>query len=165
MRKIGRTFTFLILIIALAVLVVFMIGTGRRKRVEEDIRAKTLRVVEELWNKGNLDIVDEIYAPEFVRHMPPPTGDVEGREAFKQYVAETHRDFPNFQVTIDDIIVEGDRRAIAYTARGTHTSGAQLTLMGCSVARYVDGKMVEEREYWDALGIMQQFGFKLVPAK
>lgn len=164
MRKIGRTFTFLILIIALAVLVVFMIGTGRRKRAEEEIRAKTIRVVEELWNNRNTDLVDEIYSPDFVRYMPPPTGDVEGREAFKQYLAQTFGDYPErLQVTIDDIIVEGDRRTIAYTFQGTHTSGVQLTFKGCSIARYVDGKLVEEREYWDMLGVLQQFGFKLVP--
>jgi len=164
MRKIGQIFKFLIPVIALVALVVFMTGLGRRKRAEKDIRAKTIRVVEELWNKGNLDLVDEIYAPEFVRHMPLPVGDAEGREAFRQYLAQTYGDYPErLQVTIEDIIVEGDRRAIAYTFEGTHKSGVQLTFKGCSVARYVDGKMVEEWEYWDMLEVLQQFGFKLVP--
>ena len=164
MRKIGQIFRFLIPVIALGVLVVFLTGAGRRKRAEGDIRAKTIRVAEELWNKRNTALVDEIYRPDFVRYMPAPVGKVEGREAFRQYLAQTFGDYPErLQVTIDDIIVEGDRRTLAYTFQGTHKSGVQLTFKGCSVARYVDGKMVEEREYWDMLEVLQQFGFKLVP--
>ena len=164
MRKIGRTFTFLILILALAALVVFMIGAGRRKRAEEEIRAKTRRIIEELWNKGNPDIVDELYAPEYVRHNPAAFGgDIEGREANKQYAAGTHRDFPDFQCTEVEIIVEGDTRTLRYTIQGTHKSGAEMTFEGCSVAHFVDGKFVEEWEYYDGIDIMQQFGFKLVP--
>ena len=166
MRKIGQIFKILIPIIAVAALVVFMIGTGRRKRAEEDIRAKTHRHVEELWNKGNLDLLDELYTPDYVRHNPAAFGgDVEGREANKQYVAGTRRDFPDLQITEVEITVEGDTRTLRYTMRGTHTSGAQVTFEGCSVAHWVDGKLVEEWEYLDTLDILQQLGFKLVPPK
>ena len=165
MRKIGQMFRFLIPIIALVALVVFLVGAGRRRRAkEEEIRAKTRRHIEELWNKGNLDILDELYTPDYVRHNAPAFGgDIEGREANKQFVAGTRRDFPDLQITEVEITVEGNTRTLRYTMRGTHTSGAQVTFEGCSVAHWVHGKLVEEWEYLDALDIFQQLGFKLVP--
>lgn len=72
--------------------------------VEED---KTIasRYLEELWNKGNLAILDELYATNFVTHgLPEVTPD---REGYKQFVTLAHTAFPDFHSTVEDIIAEG----------------------------------------------------------
>ena len=172
MRKIGQIFKFLIPVIALAALVVFMTGAGRRRRVEKEIRAK-LAIVEKAWRTHNLDLFDELYAPHLVHHSAP-FPDIEGLEAYKQNAAEVFKAYPDMQLTFDEIIVEGDTHAAPFTWQGTNTgesaispppTGKQITGTGLCYGHWEDGKIVEHWTYEDYLGVMQQLGFKLVPAE
>ena len=165
MRKIGQTFTFLILIIAVAALVVFMIGAGRRKMRKAEYVAAG-RAMAEAWNTGNVDALDEVYAPDYVTHNPP-FPDIEGREAYKKHIRDTRATFPDVQLTILEAILDGNIGATTWTWRGTHKeTGKQVTMTGCVIAHLgADGKIVEEWEWADWLGMLQQLGFKLVPPK
>ncbi len=58
--------------------------------MSEDIKAKFRRIVDEAWNKGNLDILDELHSTGYVEHRPP-FPDVAGLDAFKQMVAGAHQ--------------------------------------------------------------------------
>lgn len=170
MRKIGKIFSFLIPVIAVAVLVVFMIGAGRRKRAKEKFLAVADRVYE-AWNTGNADLLD-VYAPDCVFHTPP-NPDIEGLEAFKQFFAAVLSAYPDFQLTMDEAIFERDIGLTRWTWRGTHTgefmgippTGKQVVVTGCTITQWVNGKIVEQWQYEDVLGLMLQLGFKLVPAK
>lgn len=134
----------------------------------EEIRASVQREVDEAWHKGNLDVLDELYSADFVRHSPPPFGDIEGLESFKEQIADTRTVYPDFRVTIDEIIVEGDRAAGRWTIQGTHKgqstllpippTGKQVTGSGCTVSHIEDGKIVEQWFYPDNLGFLQQLG-------
>jgi hypothetical protein len=77
-----------------------------------------------------VDLIDELFTTDFVRHGPPAVeGEVRGPEGFKGLVSTYHAGFPDFRVTIDDMIAEGDRVVSRWTVRGTH----QGELMGqCS---------------------------------
>ena len=161
MRKIGQTFPFLILIIALVVLVVFMIGAGRRKRA----KVRGVALIYEAWNTGNVDILDEVHSPDIVRYGPSSPWVEEDFEANKQRILDLHRDFPGFQLTMDWLLVEGDRTADKYTIRLPQTSAKELVVTGTCHHRWVDGKIVEVWEYTDWLGLFQQLGYKLVPPK
>ena len=137
----------------------------------EEIKANIKRIIEEGYNKGNVDILDEMYAADSVRHRPP-FQDIEGLEALKEHAADMFIAFPDGQGTIEEIIVEGDRSATRWSARATHTgqspvlpippTGRQVITTVCSVSHWVGGKCVEEWEYIDFLGFLQQLG--LVPA-
>ena len=134
----------------------------------EQRKADIKRVVEEVYNKGNLDVMDEFQATNVVSHRRPPFPDIEGLEAVKQTIRDFRSAFPDLQLTIDEIIVEGDRAALRWTLRGTHTgkssvmpvppTGKQVTVVGCTIERWVGGKMVEQWMYSDNLGMMQQLG-------
>ena len=134
----------------------------------EEVRANLRRIIDEVFNKGNLDVMDEAYATNFVRHNLPPFPDIEGLQAFKQTVADFRSAFPDFQVTIDEMVVEGDTVALRFTFRGTHTgespvmpvppTGKRVTMVGCLVGHRVGGKTVEEWEYPDSLDFLQQLG-------
>ncbi len=136
--------------------------------MSEELKAKTHRIMEEAYNKGNLDVLGEFYAANIVRHHPPMPN-VEGLEALKQFVADLRSAYSNLQITIDEIITEGDKlSATRFTFRGTHTgqsptipippTGKQIEMTGCIVARFADSKIVEEWSYSDYLGLLQQLG-------
>jgi len=167
MRRIGKVFRFLIPVIALAALVVFMTGAERRKGgKEEQIRANVRRIIE-AWNKHDLGVFDKIYAPDFVYHCSPYP-DVKGLEAYKQYGAAVLAAYPDWHMTPSEIIVEGNTHAAPMTGGGTNTgespiypfppTGKQVTFTWCCYGHWVDGKLVEQWEYMDTLGPLQQLG-------
>ncbi len=135
----------------------------------EDNKALDRRGFEEVWNKGNLAVVDELNDANVVTHNPPGPP-LRGTEAFKQFVLMYRRAFPDMQLTIEDQIAEGDKVVTRWTARGTHQgelmgippTGKQATVTGITVGRVVNGKFVESWSNFDALGLMQQLG--VVPA-
>ena len=116
----------------------------------------------------NPDILEEVYAPDLVWHEPDQ--DVRGHEEARQFVSMYKTAFPDLNVTVEDTIAEGDRVVTRYTVRGTHQgeieefgppTGRQLEFEGITVHHIEDGKIVEEWERYDNLGILQQLG--LVP--
>jgi len=123
-------------------------------------KAVRRRLYEEVWNQGNLDVIDEIYAPE---HTYGIYGSAEG---FKQYVMITRAAFPDLHITINDEIAQGDLVATRVTAAGTHTgefmgippTGVVGVRTGIAIARVVDGKINMVWENHDELGMMQQLG-------
>ena len=89
--------------------------------MNEDNKALARRYLEEIWDKGNVEVIDELFTTDFVRHGPPAVeGEVRGPESFKGLVSTYHAGFPDFRVTIDEMIAEGDRVVTRWTVRGTH---------------------------------------------
>src|SRR5437868_1352263 len=87
----------------------------------EQNKALIRRWVEEGWNKGNLAVVDEIYAPNVVQHDPNSPLPVNSSEALRQYVSGYRAAFPDLTFTIDDLIGEGDKVLWRFTSQGTHS--------------------------------------------
>ena len=119
----------------------------------EENKAIVRRLIEEMWNQGKLEVIDEVF---------PPSG-IEGA---KQIVTTFRTAFPDLHFTIEDQIAEGDKVTTRYTLTGTHTgefmgippTGKQVTVTGMSISRIVDSKLVEEWDNVDTLGMMQQLG-------
>jgi steroid delta-isomerase-like uncharacterized protein len=116
----------------------------------------------------NLDILDEVYASDLVWHEPDQ--DVHGLEEARQFVTMYKTAFPDLNVTVEDVISEGDNVVTRYTIRGTHQgeieefgppTGRQMELQGITIHRFENGKIVEEWEAYDNLSVLQQLG--LVP--
>ncbi len=132
-----------------------------------EIAAKIQRAGEEAWYQGNVDALDQVYAADYVSHRPP-FPDANGLEAVKQYIAGTRQAYSEIQATYEDWTAEEDRISYRYSMRLKHTgqsptlpippTGKELTLQGCVVVRVKDGKVVEEWEYSDYLGFLQQLG-------
>src|SRR5258708_2421822 len=87
----------------------------------EENKALVRRLIEEVWNQGNLAIFDELYAPDFIFH-DPGLPQVRTREEDKQWIARILKAFSDFHITIDDLIAEGDQVVVRLTARGTGAS-------------------------------------------
>jgi steroid delta-isomerase-like uncharacterized protein len=137
----------------------------------EENKALVRRVFEELLNKKNLAAVDESYAAGYVYHGPGGQ-DTKGPEAFKQLIGGLHTAFPDFHDTIEDQIAEGDKVVTRFIDRGTHQgefqgiapTGKRFTMTGLLITRIQDGKIAEEWEELDLLGLMQQLGAIPAPA-
>jgi steroid delta-isomerase-like uncharacterized protein len=133
--------------------------------VSEENKAIIRRFVEEAFNEGNLDVADEVYAPDFVSHES--TGPV-GRdpEYVKQFVGTYRGAFPDGHTTFEDVIAEGDRVAYRWSFRGTHRgelmgippTGKEVTITGITVERISGGRIEEEWNNFDRLGLLRQLG-------
>ena len=123
------------------------------------------RFYEEVFVRGNLDLIDEISAPDFVDHNPAP-GQAPGIEGIKQALTEYRSAFPDLEITVEDMIAEGDKVAARITATGTHkgefagipATGRRATISVIDIVRVVDGKAVERWGVEDNMGLMQQLG-------
>ena len=130
------------------------------------------RVVDGVWRDRNFAVVDELVAQDYVAHDPTQTEPIQGRDGFKQWVGMYHSAFEDATVTIDDQIAEGDQVVTRWTGRGTHTgelmgiapTGKEVTVSGMTISRLAGGKIAEEWELMDALGMLVQFGAVPQPA-
>jgi predicted ester cyclase len=133
----------------------------------KELETKIQRSGEEAWYKGNVDALNEAYAADYVWHSPP-FPDISGLEAVKQFIASARLAFSDIQVTYAEWIAEGDAIAYRYTMHMKHTgiwsflpippTGKEVTLQGCIVVHVKDDKVIEEWEYSDYLGFLQQLG-------
>ena len=123
------------------------------------------RRITDAFSMGDLSAFDELVAPQYIEHNPAP-GQESGPEGLKQIAAMFRTAFPDMQVTIEDLIAEGDKVVGRITTRGTHKGeflGAPPTnqvvdMQEIHIVRFSDGKMVEHWGLEDSLGLMQQLG-------
>ena len=135
----------------------------------EENKAIARRWSEEVWGKGNLAAIDELFATDFVFNYPI-AGATPDREGYKQSVTSLRASFADVHCVAEDTVAEGDKVAVRWTWGGTHSkgdymgiapTGKQVTITGISILRIAGGKIVEERGEMDNLSFMQQLGAKV----
>lgn len=107
----------------------------------------------------------ELVAADFVGHFPGQPA-IEGLEAYRQFGSQYFSAFPDLQITPEDLIAEGDQVTIRYSWRGTHKAelmgipptGKQVVTSGISILRIANGKIAEQWDNFDNLGMLQQIG-------
>ncbi len=137
----------------------------------EENKAMTRRIFE-VFNTGNMALADEVIAADIVDHQAPP-GTEPGLAGFKQIVSMFRTAFPDVQMTIDDMIVEGDKVVTRSTMGGTHQgefmgippTGKQFTATTIDIVRFAGGKAVEHWGNSDDLGMLQQLGVIPTPGQ
>jgi steroid delta-isomerase-like uncharacterized protein len=130
------------------------------------------RTFEEVFNQGNLALVDELVAPDFLYHEVPPGMDNRGPESTRQLVTMLRTAFPDLHFTIEDLVAEGDTVAGRVTMRGTHLgpfqgippTGRSFQQAHMHFVRFKEGKAIEHRAVRDDLGMMRQLGVIPAPA-
>ena len=135
--------------------------------MSQELRVNFDREISEVWNKGNLDTADGLWAADVVMHCSP-LPDFDGRDAYKDFVADLRKAFPDFLMRVDEMIVNGNAVVARYHWQATHSgqgavlalppTGKRVSVVGCGVAHYEAGKMVEMWWYEDLLGLFQQLG-------
>jgi steroid delta-isomerase-like uncharacterized protein len=132
-----------------------------------------LRLADEILSKKNLAVVDELIATDFTEHAGGQPKRV-GVEGFKAARIRRNAAFPDWKVTVDDIIAEGDKVVARATGQGTHLgeymgippTGKLVKVSWIAIYRVADGKLAEHWQHIDELGLRQQLGATLtLPAR
>jgi hypothetical protein len=122
------------------------------------------RAVEEIWNRGKLDVADMLFAADYVNHAGLITDFVHGPEAIKISVAFYRTAFPNFYITMDELTEKRDAVLLRWTARssaapaGSAASATQHSLKGIIVSRCAGGQIMESWIHWDQASVLEQLG-------
>jgi steroid delta-isomerase-like uncharacterized protein len=132
----------------------------------DDNKKLVRRFYEEVWDKGNIDVADDVFAHDYVRHDLRATEAAPGPEGQKQVARAFRAAFPDLRFEVEIVIAEGDYVAARWAARGTHTgpwgavepTGRFITLSGVNIFRFESGRVAEIWNYRDDLGLQEQLG-------
>ncbi len=122
------------------------------------------RMYEEAWNQGELEVIDELCALDYIG--VGPYGGEHGPDAVKRGIANRRSAFPDIHVTIEDIISAEDKVVARLTFRGTHRgefqgiqpTNKEVEWSGIWIYRVANRKFIERWHNYDLLGLMQQLG-------
>lgn len=134
-------------------------------------KALAARIPLEAFNEGKLEVIDEVIADNSIDHGEPPPGIPAGNEGTKLLIKALRSAFPDFKITINRQVAEGDLVVQHVSTTGTMRgefagmppSGKTATWEAIHITRVRDGKIVEHWQVQDQLGMLQQLGF--IPAQ
>jgi steroid delta-isomerase-like uncharacterized protein len=145
--------------------------------MEQAHKAAARRYFEEIFNKGDLAVISELFLPDNVRHPPTLGPDIRGNEELGRFVAGIRAAFPDIHATVEDQIAEGDKVVTRFTLHGTQKgemtspflgtlapTGKEVTYTGIVIHRFVNGKIAESWANVDLLGLYRQLGAIPAPA-
>ncbi len=139
----------------------------------DDRKAVVRRYYEEIWNRNQITLVDELMTTDYRNIDPATPGTVlEGRDAFKALVATYRGVFPDLHFAIDRQIAEGDTVVSTWVASGTmrgammgHApTGRSGSVVGTTVSRFAGEQIAEDWVVWDLFGLVTQLGLAPEPA-
>ena len=127
-------------------------------------KATVRLLIEEVFNKGNLSVLNEVIHEDYYYHSP--TEKMEGTDDLRAFVQAFRSAFPDLHIRVDDQIAEGDKVSTRITMTGTHRgdflglpeTGKRVHIQGVVLSRLQDGLIREEWELLDQLTLLQQLG-------
>src|ERR687896_1340450 len=140
------------------------VGEENAHMSAEENKVVVRRLIEEVYNRGNLDMADELLAPDYVDHTWPP-GKYAGREGLKRSVAKQRAASSDLHTNIEEQIAEGDKVVSWVISSGTHDrerflglapTGERMTMKHIFISRVVEGKIVEVWGVGDISDVWQQ---------
>jgi steroid delta-isomerase-like uncharacterized protein len=131
------------------------------------------RLIKEGFNEGNLDTLDALTSPDLVEHQDFGPSHAPGAAGVKAVVSSLRRAFSDFQLVIDDLVVDGDTVWLRMTATGVNdgsfmghpATGRPFQIQVFDVIRLADGQMVEHWGVPDRLAALLQLGLVAPPAR
>jgi steroid delta-isomerase-like uncharacterized protein len=131
----------------------------------EENKALLRAVIEQVFTGKDLTRIDSIFDADVVNHSLPP-GLPSGREGVRVAIAGFLAAFPDVRVIAEELLTEGDKAVARWSAQGTHLgafngippTGRTVRVSGIVICRLRDGRIVEEWEQFDLLGLLQQLG-------
>ena len=130
-----------------------------------------VRAFYEPFNSGDTSVYDTILAEDWV-DVPLGAGQQPGREGFKPIIELFRGIFPDLQITIEDVLVDGNKAAVRSTIRGTHegnlfgilpATGKPVEFMAIDIHRVENGQIVETHHIEDFLSVLFQLGAVIQP--
>jgi steroid delta-isomerase-like uncharacterized protein len=132
----------------------------------EENKAVVRRMVEEIWNQGNMATFDELFADDFTSHDPTAPGGMRNKAAYRQWILEVRSAYPDLHFATEGIYADGDIVVWRGTTSGTHkgvflgipATNTHGSVAAVDIVRVAGSKCHETWEQWDALSLFQQMG-------
>ena len=132
----------------------------------EENKAILHRFYDEVFNQGNVALIDELIAPEAIDHEKFPGVEGSAREVARYFVTHIRSAFPDLHLQVHDLLAEGDKVVGRISMSGTHqgefmgieATGRAMTVNAIDIVRFANGKAVEHWAITDIMGMMQQLG-------
>jgi steroid delta-isomerase-like uncharacterized protein len=136
------------------------------KSVEERNKNLIRQAAEEIYNKGNYTLIDEIVSSDFVIHSLNPNKEIHGREGARNFATSLRPAFPDIKFNIKDQFAEGNKVVTHFIAEGTHQgtfegippTGKSFEVSAIDIDYVKNGKISECWSNLDELGLLQQLG-------
>jgi steroid delta-isomerase-like uncharacterized protein len=131
---------------------------------DEDAAALVKEYIDTVWNRGDVEALHRLTAPDFRYYL----GGQPGRDhsEMAEFLSQTRTAFPDWRAVISAIISEGDHVAVRWSGRVTHAgdfhgipaTGKQIDVSGINMYQVTEGKLAAEWEQMDSIGILRQLG-------
>mgnify|MGYP001544927392 CR=1 FL=1 len=129
----------------------------------EKNKATYQRFIQEVFNKGRLELLPEILSPTYVLH-DAPAGMAQGPDAIKQTVTMFRAAFPDLEITLEELVAEGNKVCARSMMRGTHkgtlfgkpASGKKVEVPGLTMVTVIEGRVIESWVRNDVATLMKQ---------
>ncbi len=136
-----------------------------------DAKAIARRLYDEGVNRGNVNIFDEILAPDFVEHEETLPGLPPNRETVKEFMSIVRNAFPDVHMDVDDLLQDGDKVVARVTMSGTHQgefmgippTGKQFEVQLIDILQFRDDRCVAHWGVTDTAKMMEQLGITEPP--
>jgi steroid delta-isomerase-like uncharacterized protein len=146
-----------------------MPGASGAATAPTDLADASRRLLEQSFNTGSFELIDQLVAPEALNHdpaLPAQMRDLRGPDGLKRIVTMYRTAFPDVRMTVDDVIASGDKVVLRWHSEGTHRgelaglapTGVHGSATGISIDRWQDGKIIEAWAEWDNMGLARQLG-------
>ncbi len=140
--------------------------------MQRDPETVVRTLIEEGFNRGNLDVCDDLTAPDLIEHQNFGPNHAPGADGVKAVIASLRRAYSDFHLEIQQLTVDGDLVWLHMTGSGTHDgpfmgnspTGRSMRIDVFDLIRVVDGRMVEHWGVPDRLGALFQLGLVQPPA-
>ena len=138
----------------------------------EENKVLSRRIFDEAASQGKFAVIDEAIAPTFV-YRTSALPESHGPAGFKEFFTEHRRTFPDIHYTLEEVVAEGEKVVVRWTATGTHQgdlmgippTGKPVKAPGITIFRFANGQIVDGFAVWDALAFLQQLGVVTVPGQ
>lgn len=131
-----------------------------------DLKATMERIYEEVFNQGNVDVIDELLADDFVEHEALPPGIPQGKDAPRAYTTMFRSAFPDFRMAIQEMLQDGNKVITRVRVSGTHKgefigippTDNTFEVTAVDIVEFRDNKGIGHWGVMDMAGMMEQLG-------
>lgn len=125
-----------------------------------------VRYFEEVWNQGDLDVLDEIIAPDYINHSPGAPNPLPGPNGLKPIVESIRKAFSDLKYVIENMVISDDQVAVHTTMYGTHTgdffglapTNKKINVHQMQIERISNNQIIEHWRVTDDLTMLRQLG-------
>ncbi len=163
-----------IITVCMAAACVLLLASCQKADPQAAMREKNkaaMKAINDAFTSGDVGVLDTYIAPDVIEHSPDPMMKGTGLEAVKGMLKSLHAMYPDFTVTTNYMVAEGDLVVSQSTMTGTNSGSVEgmpatnkrINVDGVDIVRFKDGKGIEHWGYYDAMKMMQQLGMMPPP--